>query len=95
VHKSSAAAAKYDFHAMTPRSVGEPRGATSVENSKAHATDADPAGVANLINAMFEGAALLAGNLECEVEFVLNAELTDTARVVVATTHGTYQVRRR
>jgi hypothetical protein len=44
---------------------------------------------------MFEGAAPLAGDLECEVEFVLNAELTDTARVVVATTHGTYQVRRR
>jgi hypothetical protein len=29
-----------------------------------------------------------------DFEFVLNAELTDTAGVVVATTHGTYQVRR-
>jgi hypothetical protein len=38
------------------------------------------------------GAAPLAGNLECvgEVEFVLNAELTDTSRVGVATN----QVRR-
>ncbi len=29
-----------------------------------------------------------------KAEFVLDAELTDTAGVVVATTHGTYQVRR-
>jgi hypothetical protein len=29
-----------------------------------------------------------------DFEFVLNAELTGTAGVVVATTHGTYQVRR-
>ena len=116
--KSSAAVAKYDFHAITPRSAGEPGGATSVENSKANATDADPAGVANLVNAMFEeripvihrlgirivevrdglivGAAPLGSNLKWvgEVEFVLNAELTDTAGVVVATTHGTDQVRR-
>jgi hypothetical protein len=42
------------------------------------------------------GAAPLASNLKCvgEVEFVLNAELTDTAGVVVATTHGTDQVSR-
>jgi acyl-coenzyme A thioesterase PaaI-like protein len=29
-----------------------------------------------------------------KAEFVLDAELSDTAGVVVATTHGTYQVRR-
>jgi Domain of unknown function (DUF4442) len=29
-----------------------------------------------------------------KAEFVLDAELTDTAGVVVTTTHGTYQVRR-
>ncbi len=29
-----------------------------------------------------------------KAEFVLDAELTDTANVLVATTHGTYQVRR-
>ena len=29
-----------------------------------------------------------------KAEFVLDAELTDNAGVVVATTHGTYQVRR-
>ncbi|WP_319445784.1 MULTISPECIES: PaaI family thioesterase [unclassified Mycobacterium] len=29
-----------------------------------------------------------------KAEFVLDAELTDTAGVVVATTHGTYQVRK-
>ncbi len=28
-----------------------------------------------------------------KTEFLLDAELTDTAGVVVATTHGTYQVR--
>jgi len=157
------------------------------EKPKAHATDLDPAGVANLVNAMFEdripvihrlgirivevrdglivGTAPLAGNLNYQgsmyagtlfglgealgavvfaanfdlsrftatvkdvqiryrrpamtdvraeasldastvarlkreadnagkAEFVLDAELTDTAGVLVATTHGTYQVRR-
>ena len=155
------------------------------EKPKAHATDLDPAGVANLVNAMFEdripvihrlgirivevrdglivGTAPLAGNLNYQgsmyagtlfglgealgavvfaanfdpsrftatvkdvqiryrrpamtdvraeasldastvarlkreadnagkAEFVLDAELTDTAGVLVATTHGTYQV---
>ena len=157
------------------------------EKPKAHATDLDPAGVANLVNAMFEdrrpvlhrlgirivevrdglivGTAPLAGNLNYQgsmyagtlfglgealgggvffanfdlrrftatvkdmqiryrrpamtdvraeasldastitrikreadhsgkTEFVLDAGLTDTAGVLVATTHGTYQVRR-
>jgi len=157
------------------------------ENAKTDATDADPAGLVSLVNAMFEsripvihrlgirivevrdglivGAAPLAGNLNCQgsmyagtlfglgealgavvfaanfdlgrftatvkdvqirfrrpamtdvraeasldastvarlkreadndgkAEFVLDAQLTDAAGVVVATTHGTYQVRK-